>query len=67
MTRKPYALANALRKISVDPLIEAVKSRDVSQLFIENPQLKNKGFSIDKVFATHPPIANRIALLEQFV
>ena len=67
MTRKPYALASALRKISVDPLIEAVKSRDVSQLFIENPQLSGKEFSIDKIFATHPPIEKRIALLEQFV
>jgi heat shock protein HtpX len=67
MTRKPYALANALRKISADPLIEAVRSRDVSQLFIENPQLTDKKFSIDQVFATHPPIENRIALLEQFV
>jgi heat shock protein HtpX len=67
MTRKPYALASALRKISADPLIEAVRSRDVSQLFIENPQLTDKKFSIDQVFATHPPIENRIALLEQFV
>jgi heat shock protein HtpX len=67
MTRKPYALANALRKISADPLIEAVRNRDVSQLFIENPQLSEKKFSIDSVFATHPPIENRIALLEQFV
>jgi heat shock protein HtpX len=67
MTRKPYALANALRKISNDPLIEAVKNRDVSQLFIENPQLANKEFSIDKVFATHPPIEKRIELLDQFV
>jgi heat shock protein HtpX len=67
MTRKPYALASALRKISVDPLIEAVRNRDVSQLFIENPQLTEKKISIDKVFATHPPIENRIALLEQFV
>jgi heat shock protein HtpX len=67
MTRKPYALASALRKISDDPLIEAVRNRDVSQLFIENPQLNGKKFSIDSVFATHPPIENRIELLEQFV
>jgi heat shock protein HtpX len=67
MTKKPYALASALRKISVDPLIEAVRNRDVSQLFIENPQLTDKKFSIDSVFATHPPIENRISLLEQFV
>ena len=67
MTRKPYALASALRKISGDPLIEAVKSRDVSQMFIDNPRLVNKEFSIDRIFATHPPIETRIPPLEQFV
>jgi heat shock protein HtpX len=67
MTRRPYALASALRKISADPLIEAVKSRDISQMFIGNPQISGKEFSIDKVFATHPPIEKRIQLLEQFV
>ncbi len=67
MTRKPYALANALRKISADPLIEAVNRRDVSQMFIDNPRLEKHEFSIDRVFATHPPIEKRIALLEQFV
>ena len=67
MTRKPWALAGALRKISGDPLIEAVKNRDVAQMFIENPQLSDKkGFSIGNIFATHPPITKRIALLEQF-
>lgn len=67
MTRKPWALASALRKISGDPLIEAVKNRDVAQMFIENPQLSGKkGFSIGSIFATHPPIQKRIAVLEQF-
>jgi Zn-dependent protease with chaperone function len=36
-------------------------------MFIENPQLEKKEFSIDRVFATHPPIEQRIKLLEQFV
>jgi len=67
MTRRPYSLAGALRKIAGDPLIEAVKSRDVSQMFIENPQIEKKEFSIDRIFATHPPIEKRIKLLEQFV
>jgi len=67
MTRKPYALAGALRKISGDPFIEAVKSRDLSQFFIENPRIEKKEFAIDQIFATHPPIDKRIALLEQFV
>jgi heat shock protein HtpX len=68
MTRKPYALANALRKISADPLIEAVESRDVAQLFIDNPKPStHKSASWDNMFATHPPVEKRIELLEQFV
>jgi heat shock protein HtpX len=65
-TKKPYALANALRKIDDDPLIEAVHSKDVAQLFIDNPQDHNKSF-FDGLFDTHPPIKKRIQLLEQFV
>ncbi len=68
ITKKPYALANALRKISSDPLIEAVESRDVAQLFIENPKPSaHKSASWDNMFATHPSIEKRIELLEQFV
>lgn len=68
ITKKPYALASALRKIAGDPLIEAVESRDVAQLFIDNPKPSaHKSASWDNLFATHPPIDKRIALLEQFV
>lgn len=67
MTRKPDALASALRKIAADPAIEAVESRDVAQLFIDNPKPSAHGFSWDNLFATHPPIQKRIELLEQFV
>jgi heat shock protein HtpX len=67
MTKKPYALANALRKIDEDPRIEAVKNHDVAQLFIDNPQVRDKKLSIAGLFATHPPIKKRIELLEQFV
>ena len=67
MTRQPLALANALRKISRDPDIEAVTRDDVAQLFIEHPRKKEKLFSgISGLFATHPPIEKRIAILEQF-
>jgi len=66
MTRKPYALANALRKIDQDPFIEAVQRRDVAQLFIDNPQPKEKKFSLSNFFSTHPPIQKRIELLDQF-
>jgi heat shock protein HtpX len=68
MTKKPYALASALKKISGDPLIEAVERRDVAQLFIDNPQVSvRKSGSWDNMFATHPPMEKRIELLEQFV
>ena len=67
MTKNPEALAAALRKIAADPAIEALENRDVAQLFIDNPKPSVHGFSWDNLFATHPPIARRIELLEQFV
>jgi heat shock protein HtpX len=66
LTKKPEALASALRKISADPRIEAVERDDVAQMFIENPQKKKKGMSFSSIFATHPPIDERIRVLEQF-
>lgn len=66
MTKNPRALASALRKISKDPAIEAVESRDVAQLFIDNPKPSAHGFSWDNLFATHPPMEKRIELLEQY-
>ena len=68
LTHRPLALASALRKISDDPIIEAVKRKDIAQMFIENPQGKEKksSFSFGSLFATHPPISKRIQLLEQF-
>lgn len=68
LTRRPLALASALRKVAADPTIEAVKRKDVAQMFIENPQVKEEksSFSLTLLFATHPPISKRIQLLEQF-
>jgi heat shock protein HtpX len=68
LTRRPLALASALRKVSADPTIEAVKRKDVAQMFIENPQVKEKktSVSISSLFATHPPIDKRIKILEQY-
>lgn len=66
ITKKPYALASALRKISEDPYIEAVTRRDVAQLFMHNPQFTEKNF-FGNLFSTHPPIEKRISYLEQFV
>lgn len=68
MTKNPLALASALRKISADPDIEAVKREDVAQLFIEHPgkQAKSALSGLSGLFSTHPPIQKRIAILEQF-
>lgn len=68
MTKKPLALASALRKISADPDIESVTRNDVAQLFIEHPGKQAKGFlgGFNGLFATHPPIKDRIHVLEQF-
>ena len=70
MTKNPLALANALRKISKDPWIEAVKRDDVAQMFIDHPtkkkDRKSMGTFFNGIFATHPPIKERIQILEQF-
>ncbi|MEZ5010841.1 MAG: M48 family metallopeptidase [Bacteroidales bacterium] len=65
LTKKPWALASALRKVSTDSRIEAVQRKDVAQMFIENPQEK-KSVSLAGMFSTHPPIDKRISILEGF-
>jgi heat shock protein HtpX len=62
MTKNPLALASALRKISRNPEIKGVKREDIAQLYIEH---KAKGL-FSGLFATHPPIEKRVAVLEQF-
>jgi heat shock protein HtpX len=68
LTRRPKALASALRKVAADPTIEAVKRRDVAQLFLDNPTVegKKRSVSFTSLFTTHPPIDKRIELLEQY-
>lgn len=68
MTKKPWALAAALRKISGNFRVQTVKSDDVAELFIENKPDKSSGMvsAITGLFATHPPIEKRIKILEEF-
>ncbi len=68
LTKRPEALASALRKVSGNSRIEAVTRKDVAQLFIDNPPEPKKDlFSFfNGLFATHPPIKKRISILEQF-
>lgn len=66
MTRKPLALASALRKISGNHKVDSVKSDDVEQMFIENkPDKSMAAMGLGGLFSTHPPIEKRIQFLEQ--
>ena len=67
MTKRPDALASALRKISGQSIVDEIRSDDVKSMFIENnPKEKKSAFSgISGLFATHPPIEKRISFLEQ--
>lgn len=68
MTRKPWALANALAKISGNSTVEEVESGDVKQMFIENKIDDSLAFlgGVGNIFATHPPIQKRIDVLRNF-
>jgi heat shock protein HtpX len=60
LTKNPDALISALQKIAGNPAVPHVPT-EVRQMFIENPP---SGFDIAGLFATHPPIAKRIQVLE---
>lgn len=65
LTKNAPAMASALRKVAADPYIEAVTRDDVAQLFIQHPRVvQPKPNFLTRVFATHPPIEERIKVLE---
>jgi heat shock protein HtpX len=68
MTKKPWELASALRKISGRSELESVHNEEVKEMFIEHTKDKSAGFmgAISGLFATHPPIEKRIKVLENF-
>jgi len=59
LTRYPEGLINALQKISNSPPLETA-GRATAHLYIANPL---RGQSFGKLFATHPPVADRIKRL----
>lgn len=61
LTRYPEGLASALEKIAKGPALETA-GKATAHLFIANP-FKKKSFS--HLFATHPPVKERIKRLRQ--
>ncbi|PID52043.1 MAG: zinc metalloprotease HtpX [Candidatus Moraniibacteriota bacterium] len=61
LTRYPEGLASALEKISSDARPVQTASDTTAHLFIANPFKDTK--RISKLFATHPPVEERIARL----
>jgi heat shock protein HtpX len=59
LTRNPLGLANALRKIDADPHVLESANRGTAHLYIANP-IKKFEARADSVFASHPPIQDRI-------
>jgi len=66
LTRHPEGLASALIKISRDPNELKIANNATAHLFIANPfkGKRAKGF-MAKVFMTHPPIDERVAVLRE--
>lgn len=66
LTRNPEGLAGALAKLADDaePLVEAA-NRGTAHLFIVNPlrKMRRAHQRVDSVFASHPPVQQRIARL----
>lgn len=64
ITRYPEGLAKALEKISADPSPMRSAKNATAHLYITNPlRGKQKRGILSKMFSTHPPIEERIALL----
>ena len=63
LTRNPLGLASALRKIDEDPEVLESANRGTAHLYIANP-IKTFEARASSMFASHPPIKDRIARLE---
>jgi heat shock protein HtpX len=64
LTRNPLGLASALRKIDHDPAVLELANRGTAHLFLANPLKKFEDRSAS-IFASHPPIGERIRRLEK--
>jgi len=66
ITRYPAGLASALRKIAADPEPLEVANKATAHLYIYNP-LKDMETALDRLFDTHPPVQERIRVLESMM
>jgi heat shock protein HtpX len=64
LTRYPAGLASALRKLAADTEPLEAANKATAHLYIANPLLDHVG-RVNKLFSTHPPIEERIAILEK--
>ena len=62
LCRNPDALARALEKIAADPDPLEVANKATAHLYINNPLREHKSL-LNGMFATHPPIEERVRLL----
>ncbi|MDH4334788.1 MAG: M48 family metallopeptidase, partial [Chloroflexota bacterium] len=62
LSRNPIGLARALRAIADDPEVLEVANRATQHLYIVNP-IKNFEKRAKSMWDTHPPLADRIAVL----
>ncbi len=67
LTRYPPGLASALKKLQTDKAVVHHATRATAQLWIESPldrEEGKKGSRLNRMFDTHPPLDERIKLLE---
>jgi heat shock protein HtpX len=67
LTRYPPGLISALKKLQDDQTVVHAATRATAQLWIESPldrEPGHKGAKLNSAFDTHPPLAERIAILE---
>jgi heat shock protein HtpX len=62
LCRNPDALADALEKIAADPEPLEAANKATAPLYIYNPLREHQSF-LNNLFATHPPIEERVRLL----
>lgn len=65
LTRYPEGLANALEKIGADSVPMQHATTSTAHLWIDTPFKKEQVSWYQKLFMTHPPIAERVAALRQ--